>query len=75
MSSVARFFVLFRSHHEGPADEHFVGVHALNALDAVAKAKKQCPPLHPWVLALAVPWPLGVVDIDEAIALLTGTDG
>ena len=62
-----RFLVVFRSHLEGPADVHYVGVTASSQLGAIAKAKREMPPLHPWVFAMATHWPRGCVGIDDAV--------
>lgn len=69
------FLIVFRSHHEGPADEHFVSVRARHALGAIAKATREVPPLHPWVIVRAMPWPKGCTGVDEAVERLTGTLG
>lgn len=70
---MTRFLVIFRSHHEGPADEHFVDVRAPHGLGAIAMALKEKPPMHPWVIVRAVEWPKGCTKIDQAAQLLTGT--
>jgi hypothetical protein len=70
---VTHFLVIFRSHHDGPADEHYVGVWAEHALGAIAKAMQEMPPLHPWVFTRAFAWPEGCSGVDEAVGLLTGT--
>lgn len=71
---VSRFLVVFRSHREGLADEHFVDVEADHALEAVWFAAREAPPFWKWEMASAQPWPKGCRTIDQAVAS-TGTDG
>lgn len=61
-----RFLVVFRSHLEGPADVHCVDVWHTSNLGAIAKAKREAPPLHPWVFAEAKVWPKGCASIGAA---------
>lgn len=67
-----RFLIVFRSHHEEPADIHVVDAWASSSLAAIHKAIRNKPPLHDWVLVRAYNWPKtlrgGVVEAAEQLA-------
>jgi hypothetical protein len=68
---VRRFLVIFRSHAEGPADEHYVDVEAGSGLAAVAKARQLSPPPHGWAIAEAKPWPARTRTLNAAVKLVS----
>ncbi len=61
-----RYLVVFRSHLEGLADVHCVDVVSDSSLRAIADAKREAPPPHPWVFASAIAWPKGCASIGVA---------
>lgn len=70
---MTRYLIVFRSHHEEPADIHCVDAVASSPLLAIRDAVKSHPPLHSWVVARAWPWPKGCAGVVEAAEKLTGT--
>lgn len=68
-----RFLIVFRSHNEPLADEHFVDAWGSSALEAIATARREKPPMHPWVIVRAWAWPKGCGGVVEAAEKLTGT--
>ncbi len=62
-----KFLVQFRSHTMGVFDAHFVSLEADSFLEAILKAKKECPPLFPWVSVRAVPFPKGCASLAAAV--------
>jgi len=66
-----RFLVIFRSHAEGPADEHYVDVQAPTGLGAVALARRLSPPPHDWAVAEAKSWPARTRTLNAAIKLVS----
>jgi len=68
-----RWLVVFRSHHDEPADIHHVESEGRNAFEAILTAKRVRPPLHPWVLVRVYHWPQGCRGVVEAAEKLTGT--
>jgi hypothetical protein len=69
---MGRWLVVFRSHHEALADEHFVDVDASHALAALRLARKLAPPPFDWALGRAVAWPRGIRDVDDYAELAVG---
>lgn len=70
-----RWIAIFKSHAEGPADEHFVAVAAARGpLEAIHRAAELAPPPRAWVVARAVRWPRGGRrSFDDVVLGLTGT--
>lgn len=69
-----RYLVIFRSHHEEPADIHYVDVRdAGSPLHAIVEAKVNAPPSHPWVVVRSIRWPHKFNSVDEIVQKATGT--
>ncbi len=68
-----RYIVVFRSHHEGPADITSVEAWGASGLAAVLSAKREVQIFHPWVVARAYAWPKGCADIEAAAKKIAGS--
>ncbi len=69
-----KFLVVYRSHMKGLSDVHYQSVQATSCLRAIAAAQRTHPPLFPWVLVKAYPWPKGCASLEQAVQKLkTGT--
>lgn len=60
-----RYLVVFCSRTR-PRDATVVDVHARHELEAIATARREHEPEHPWSVASARPWPRGWIDADDA---------
>lgn len=61
-----RWLVVFRSHAAPPADVTAVAVRAGFPLAAIAAARREAPPQHPWAIATVNPWPRGSRSVEDA---------
>lgn len=65
-----RYLVVFRSHPAPPSDVTIVDVRASGELHAIATARREMPPHHPWAIATARPWPRGCATVEQAMSAI-----